>query len=247
METMRRDERPLPPPLPRPVHRQREQHAEEDFEATIGNLVRYYATLPPGALEANVHEQAAPAFGVDAHSTQEVCVAPRRRTWAWVLGGAGSMLLGGVVTFALIVGRPDFWRVADRPAPAPAKIALADSTPQKAVRGIPKAVPLADTVEEALSEAAAPAVKAAAETAAVASPAVANKVVENKMVEVKAQVTATPARAVQRRPARATASTTGVKARRTPRRSSAATAAPPAPAAERPTRRGSDEWEDPYE
>ena len=58
METtqQRRMERqPSPPPLPQKKKPSPQRSAEEDFEATLGSLVNYYATLPPGALEASIH------------------------------------------------------------------------------------------------------------------------------------------------------------------------------------------------
>jgi hypothetical protein len=205
-------------------HRDRNAAAEEDFEETIGDLVRYYATLPPGGVEASVREQVTAEIVPERVTTQQTRTPAQRSPWVWVLGGAASMVLGGVVTFALIVGRPDFWRVAEEPVVSSPKITVAGPPPSKSADGIPKAVPLAEPVGEALADAPAtkPGSDAVVETAA--RPAVKAKPVKKR---------------------RAKRSMKRARARRVVRRRAAPVAArrKPAPA---PAGGGGDDWADPY-
>ncbi|MCA9671974.1 MAG: hypothetical protein KC503_40525 [Myxococcales bacterium] len=72
-----------------------------------------------------------------------VRVAPPRppgagRTWAWILGGAVAMAVGGVATFALMVGPKDFWRMLKGEKRPQSAAAL----PKLPTKGVPQAQPL---------------------------------------------------------------------------------------------------------
>ena len=145
-----------------------DESTEEEFDATLGSLVDYYSTLPPGLIEAKATPKPAiqPAAtaqvstrthtrarrnitgGTEAYR-QVAAQTPRRRTWAWVLGGAFAMLFGGVASFALMVGPKNFYEMAlDKVGMGPPKADVAATgpviriIPPKVTKGVPKAEPL---------------------------------------------------------------------------------------------------------
>lgn len=87
---------------------------EADFDATLGNLVEQFSTLPP----ATYGEPVAESVRDDVASTP-----PRERRWLVPVAALTSAFVGGVVTLAILMGPQKLWssiKGEEAPAAAPA-------------------------------------------------------------------------------------------------------------------------------
>jgi hypothetical protein len=264
-----RVERPVPAHPSPAIAPANDKDREAEFEATLGSLVEYYSTLPPGALEASVQ----PAQ--EARVTQEV--RPLRETqrialhrhplWratSWVVGGTLAMALGGVATFAIMVGPSEFFRmiqgkvqpgVADQTAGTPT-IPVTEKEPTPAfevkVEPIRARVPSTGIVVEPLD--AEDSSAEGEEGALDEEEATERRLLRKTDVRPRGEPRRVKARRGKRRASRA--------ARRATRAAAAAVAAEPAAAAERvapepaaaapepteaPSKASEPAWEDPYQ
>jgi hypothetical protein len=243
---------PSPPsPPPAPVS---EKAREAEFEATLGSLVEYYSTLPPGALEASVKpsQEARSTQGVrPLRKTQRIMLPQRTllRATSWVVGGVLAMALGGVATFAIMVGPSEFLRMIEgkpaaeqpaavQPAAAP-EVRITEKQPAKEaiqpfevrVEPIDAKGPSTGIVVEPLDE---------------QEPVAAEDEGQGRSVDAEEERSAAKKPARRHRRAKRAARSRR-PARRPAQPAAAAVAAPTTPPPAKPAAAEAPTWEDPYQ
>jgi hypothetical protein len=124
-----------PPPPVTPAERDPQQQAdhEADFDATLGNLVEHFATLPPATYGEPVAESVQPVAAPEAR--------PERR-WIVPVAALAAAVVGGVVTLAILTGPQQLWASITGDSPAaktPATVKVSSAAPAAAPTPAPSA------------------------------------------------------------------------------------------------------------